>query len=130
MVARRQACAVRFQRAVELLLADTKIDQSDNTQNLSLLFEEIATNLMMEVPGRETHWYDGVVELSVHRRKVSQLEFEGEMWVSNHKTQWKEDFRARVTDKRITKQGMEIVLWIGDDRVQGNLNAAFGIESG
>ena len=29
---------------------------------------------------------------------------------------WKEDFRATVTDKRLTKQGIWIALWIGLDK--------------
>ena len=96
---------------------------------VSFMFEIIATHLMDEVPGREWHWHDGVVGLEARIRKPRQIEFTGEMWVMSQekgKYPGKQDFRATVTDKQITKQGIWIVLQIGEDKVEGNLAAAFG----
>ena len=93
------------------------------------MFQIIATHLMAEVPERECHCYDGVAPLEGHVRKARQIEFTGEMWVMSQekgKFSGKQDFRATVTDKRITKQGIWIVLKIGEDRVEGNLDDAFG----
>jgi hypothetical protein len=49
------------------------------------------------------------------------------MWIGGNQTQWKELFRARVTDKRRTKQGLWITIWVGKDRAEGDLFTAFSL---
>ncbi len=86
------------------------------------MFEMIATYLMAELPSRRYHYFDGVVDWEAARKTARQVEFSGEMWVGdNEGTQWTENFRATVTDKRITKQGLWIILCIGSDRVEADL---------
>ncbi|RYG70449.1 hypothetical protein EON80_07985 [bacterium] len=97
------------------------VDAADFTRGLGDVFELIASQLMPQIQEREGQWYDGVVNLVVTHRKPRQFEFTGEMWVAQGTEQWKEDFRARVTDKRTTRQGFAIVLWIGADRVETSL---------
>lgn len=81
-------------------------------QELSFLFEAIAYRLI-DCPLT----FDGVT-ISVSKiRKSRQIVFEGEMWVlrnSNENKEWFEPFGAIVTDKRITKQGIWIKIWVGD----------------
>jgi hypothetical protein len=91
------------------------------------MFEAIAANLLAEAPAREFMWYDGVNDLTANVKSKRQVEFKGEMWVADDKTQWKEDFRATVTDKRITRQGIWFIIWIGADRAEGELQTAFGL---
>ena len=120
----------QFENIFFRLLKREELDFYD--LGVSFIFQIIAGNLMDEVPGREWHWYDGVVGLEAQIRKARQVEFTGEMWVMNEdkgKDSGKEDFRATITDKRITKQGIWIVLQIGKDRVEGNLADAFGQKS-
>jgi hypothetical protein len=99
-------------------------------EGISSMFEVIAANLLAEVPGREFMWYDGVDGLTAIIRKARQVEFSGEMWVGDvgdARKQWKEDFQATVTDKRGTKQGIWVIIWIGPDRAEGELSSAFGL---
>ena len=94
------------------------------------MFEVIATHLLVESPERKYCWYDGVNGLSASIRKLHQVEFVGEMWVGNignTTKQWKEDFRATVTDKNVTKQGIWIMIWVGSSQAEGRLETAFGL---
>ena len=119
----------QFENIFYRLLAGEKLGIHEN--RVSFLFNIIATHLMAEIPAREYHWYDDVVSLEARIRKTRQIEFTGEMWVMSQdkgKDSGKEDFRATVTNKRITKQGIWIVLQIGEDRAEGNLSDAFGQE--
>ena len=116
----------QFENVFHRLLNREELDLYD--LGVSFMFEIIATHLIAEVPGRERHWYDGVTGLRARIRKPRQVEFSGGMYVMSEdkgKYPGKEDFRATVTDKRITKQGIWIVLQIGEDRVEGNLADAF-----
>ncbi len=115
----------QFENVFHRLLKREQLDLDDC--GLSPMFDTIATYLMAEVPGSFWIWYDGLASLEAHIRKARQVEFVGEIWVGddNHK-QWKETLRATVTDKRITKQGIWIVLQIGDNRAEGELAKAFG----
>jgi hypothetical protein len=117
--------ANQFESIFQRLLAGEKLDLYE--ENLSFMFEVIAAELLAEVPERKFCWYDGVDGLTASVRKSLQVEFKGEMWVGDEKTQWEEDFRARVTDKRLTKQGLWITIWVGPDKAEGELLSAFGI---
>ncbi len=101
------------------LLAGENLDLYD--YGVSRSFEIIAAKLLAEVPARRYHWFDGVVNLAATRRKASQIVFSGEMWVGDDKAQWKEPFRAVITDKRSTKQGIWLRLEIGDVRAEADL---------
>ena len=118
----------QFENIFFRLLNGEKLDLYD--LGVSFMFQIIATHLMAEVPERECHCYDGVAPLEGHVRKARQIEFTGEMWIMDYDNlphrMWKEDFRATITDKRITKQGIWIVLQIGENRAEGNLEKAFG----
>ena len=99
-------------------------------ENVSFMFEIISKHLLADAPGRKYCWYDGVSELSASIRKLKQVEFTGEMWVrniGNTTKQWKEDFRATVTDKNVTKQGIWIMIWVGSSQAEGRLETAFGL---
>lgn len=122
---KRRTLANRFESAYQRLLSDAKLDLYE--EDVSFMFEVIAAHLFAETPERKLCWYDGVDGLNARVRKLCQVEFNGEMWVGDDRTQWKEEFRARVTDKQVTKQGIWITLWIGSDRAEGELSTAFGI---
>lgn len=121
----------QFETIFFRLLKREQLDLYD--LGVSFMFEIIATRLMAEIPGRECHCYDGVSALEGHTRKARQIEFTGEMWIMDYinlpHRMWKEDFRATVTDKSVTKQGICILLQIGEDRAEGNLADAFGKKS-
>lgn len=122
---KRRNLARHFEDIFERLLTGETLDLYE--KDVSSLFELITTNLLAEIPQRKGMWYDGVVGLTARVRKSRQVEFTGEMWVGDNKAHgWKEDFKARVTDKRITKQGFEIALWIGGDKAEGDFSIAFG----
>ena len=117
----------QFENLFFRLLNREKLDLED--LGASPMFDTIATYLMAEVPGSFWVWYDGLASLEAHIRKPRQVEFVGEIWVSDDNgkgKQWKEALRATVTDKRVTKQGIWIVLQIGENRSEGNLAKAFG----
>ena len=109
------------------LLKREEVDFDDC--GLNPMFDTISTYLMAEVPGSFWTWYDGLASLEAHVRKARQIEFVGEIWVGDDHKQWKENLRATVTDKRLTKQGIWIVLQIGDNRAEGDLAKAFGQKS-
>ena len=121
----------QFENVFFRLLQREELDLYD--LGVSFMFQIIAGRLMDAVPGREDHWYDGVVPLEARVRKLRQVEFTGEMWVGNSdkpSRQWKEKFRATVTGKRLTKQGIWLVLEIGDDRAEAELSRAFDKSTG
>jgi len=81
------------------------------------LFEAIAGNLI-ESP----LWFDGAVGLTSKIRKPRQIVFEGKMWVAKDaQKQWMEKFKAIVTDKQITKQGIWIKISEGEYIGKGDL---------
>ena len=102
----------QFENIFFRLLNREKLDLDD--LGASPMFDTIATYLMAEVPGSFWVWYDGLASLEAHIRKARQVEFVGEIWVGDDHKQLKETLRATVTDKRITKQGIWIVLQIGE----------------
>lgn len=121
---KRRNLANTFQSVFQRLLCNEKLDLYE--EGVSSMFEVIAAHLFAETPDRKRCWYDGVDNLTASVRKACQVEFNGAMWVGDDRTQWKEDFRARVTDKRVTNQGIWITLWIGSDKAEGDLSTAFG----
>ncbi len=122
---KRRILANDFENVCERLLSGAQLDLYE--EKVSSMFEVIAALLFARTPHREFCWYDGVEGLTASVRKSRQIEFTGQMWVDDKKTQRKEDFRATVTDKRVTKQGIWITVWIGTDRAEGEMLAAFGI---
>jgi hypothetical protein len=116
---------IRFEDIFQRLLARDPIDSYEI--ELSSLFEFIATRLLGDCPSRSGHYFDGVVRLSATVKASRQVEFQGEMWVGANRDQWTEPFEATVTDKRITKQGIWIVVQVGTDRSEGKLKTVCSI---
>lgn len=116
--------ADEFQKLFERLINRETIEL--NNPDRSLFFEVIAENLLKEVCRETGIYFDGAVSLASTIRKKNQVEFQGEMWIGENKTQWKETFRAIVTDKRITKQGIWIKIQLDSHTAEGNLQTAFG----
>ena len=91
-------------------------------KDLSLSFETIAGNLI-ESP----FWFDGLIGLNAIVRKSRQIVFEGKMWTAKDVgNQWLEPFRATVTDKRITKQGIWVKIQVGEYFGEGELFETLG----
>lgn len=124
-IGKRHNVMKNFENVFLRLLAGETLDLY--AEGISFMFEVVAANLLAEEPEREFMWYDGVNDLTASVKSQRQIEFKGKMWVSDDKTQWKEDFRATVTDKRITKQGIWVIIWIGADRAEGELLTAFSL---
>lgn len=124
LINRRRNLANHFENVFERLLSGETLDLY--AERVSFMFEVIAANLLAELPERKGVYFDGVVPLSSAVRKSRQVVFTGKMWIGEDDRQWQEDFRATVTDKRITKQGVWITLCIGSDKAEGKLSAAFG----
>lgn len=122
---KRRALAKHFENVCQRLLSGDSLNLYE--EDVSSMFEVIATQLLSEASGREFNWYDGVIGLNASVTKLGQIEFTGQMWVGDNRTQWKEDFRAIVIDKQVAKQGIGITLCIGSDRAEGDLLTAFGI---
>ena len=116
--------ANRFEIVLRRLLASEKLDLY--AEDVSLMFEGIATNLLGEIPTRKGCYFDGVDGLTAKLKTPRKLEFEGEMWVGRNRDQWTEHFRATAADRRSTKQGFWITIWIGTDRAEGELPSTFG----
>ena len=91
------------------------------------MFEVIATNLLGGLPTRAGQYFDGAVALLSTVKTSRKIEFQGEMWVGGDGTQWTEPFRATVTDKSTTKQGIWVTITVGSDRGEGELFSAFGV---
>ena len=120
--------ASRFENLFQRLLARESIDLY--AEDLSSMFEVLATNLFSGTPNREGCYFDGVVGLTSMLRSPRKVEFGGEMWIGRDRKQWREQFQATATDERSTKQGIWIVLQIGDDRAETELFSAFGETKG
>lgn len=116
-----------FENVFHRLLAGETLDLY--AEGVSAMFEIIAANLLADFPEREFVWYDGVDGLTARVKTQRQVEFDGEMWVADDRTQWKEDFRATITDKSITKQGIWVIVWLGSDRVEAELSAALDLHN-
>jgi len=88
-------------------------------RRLSDGFERLATRIFHAV--RPGYWYDGVAEIRYRRRKEKQFVFTGKMWVAQGPGQWQEDFEARLTDMRSSKQGIRLTMRIGDFTAEGEV---------
>lgn len=119
----RKKLAAHFEDIFQRLLAGEKIDLDRE----DLHFQLISRILFAGTPVGENTCFDGEANLSSTRRKPRQIEFTGEMWILGDKGDYKEPLRVRVTDKRITKQGILITIWIGSDKAEGDLETAFGL---
>lgn len=97
------------------------LDNDDISADISSMFEIIASNLL----SRSNIYFDGAIDLVWKIRKSCQVEFQGKLWVGNYETQWLEPFRALVTDKRVTKQGIWITIWFDSEKAEGELLTAF-----
>jgi hypothetical protein len=105
------------------LLSGEKADA--DARDLGQIFEFLATRLFYDVPSRNGQYFDGVVGLESKKVEQQKIEFQGEMWVGAGKDQWTEPFQATITDMRITKQGFNIVMKIGEDRTTGEVLSLF-----
>ncbi len=120
---RRYEIAEEFLNIFERMLVREKIDldNDDISADISSMFEIIASNLL----SRSNIYFDGAIDLVWKIRKSCQVEFQGKLWVGNYETQWLEPFRALVTDKRVTKQGIWITIWFDSEKAEGELLTAF-----
>jgi hypothetical protein len=99
--------------------------ESDDThaETLSDAFEVMANTLFPHRGGA----FDGVSPLWTKRRSPRKLEFIGDMHVLGHHAKPVESFRGTAVDKRITKQGIWIQLWIGEEHAEAELSKALGV---
>jgi len=66
---------------------------------------------------------EGFTSIDVRRRKRLQFDFDGVVWLARERgTPINLDlpFDGRVTDKRCTKQGIELLIRIGDTLIETN----------
>ncbi|GAB1267138.1 hypothetical protein NBRC116493_03910 [Aurantivibrio infirmus] len=103
----------------EKLLSGEKIDVYEN--GISFFFEYACGSLFKDLRDRDI-WYDGITEPSIRKRKTKQLEFTGKIWLAKGgNEQWLEPFRALVTDKRATKQGIWLSVDVGEYHAEGDI---------
>lgn len=121
----RSNLIIHFQDVFEKLLDGEFVDLY--AEDVSLMFQGIAHSLLGAVPGRERCYFDGVTGLTAKRKSPRQVQFDGDMWIGHDRdsSQWTESFKAIVTDKRCTKQGIWVCLVIGEDRAEASLAEAF-----
>lgn len=109
--------AEQFEEIFERLLKGEKIDSYK--KELSFLFTAIGQDLI-DYPLR----FEDITDLISKPGKSRQIVFEGDMLVEEDYGEWNdrlEPFKAIVTDKRITKQGIWIKIRVGDYEAEGNL---------
>lgn len=73
---------------------------------------------------RSPYTFDGVTGLISKKGKSRQIVFEGKIWVITNPIECNEKlepFKAIITDKRITKQGIHIKIWYGENVFEGNI---------
>ena len=71
-----------------------------------------------------SYTFDGIASLISRKRKSRQIVFEGKIWVIRNPAKWDEilePFKAIVTDKRLTKQGLCIKIWFGEEIKEGDI---------
>jgi len=81
---------------------------------------EAVMNLLLDC----SYTFDGIVSLISTKRKSRQIVFEGKIWVVKNSAKWDEvlePFKAIITDKRITKQGLYIKIWFGEEIKEGDI---------
>jgi hypothetical protein len=115
--------AKQFEDIFERLLNGKKIDS--HQEELSFLLLTIAQNLI-DYPLR----FEVLTDLTSKRGKSRQIIIEGDILAEEDYGEWNdrlEPFKATVTDKRITKQGIWIKIWVGKYFGEGNLSEIFGL---
>jgi hypothetical protein len=115
----RTNLTTKFECLFRSLLAGENLAHFE--QDLSGLFEVIATRLLAGVGNRNECYFDGVSGMTVVSTSTRRLDVNGEMWVGRNRSQWTESFRATVVDKNSTKRGIWITVWIGEDRAEGEI---------
>jgi hypothetical protein len=113
-----------FEIVFRRLLAREEVDLY--AEGMSLMWEAVAGAMLGSLPERKSCYFDGVINLASRVKTQRQVEFTGDMWVGENKKQWTEPFRAVVTDKTITKQGIWFVVSVGQSKAEAELWAAFG----
>lgn len=81
-------------------------------------------NLFLEF----SYTFDGITGLISTKRKSRQIVFEGKIWVIRNSDKWDEvlePFKAIVTDKRITKQGIHIKIRFCEEIKEGDILEIF-----
>lgn len=109
--------AEKFLVHFERLLRGEDIDSEENEIDLPL---EAALSRLLDCP----YTFDGIEGLIAKKRKSRQIVFEGKISVIKNLAEWDEElepFRAIVTDKRITKEGIHIKIWFGDEIKEGDI---------
>lgn len=109
--------AEQFLVDFERLLNGEDIDSDENEIDLPL---EMAMNRLLDCP----YTFDGITGLIARKRKSRQIVFEGKIWVVTNCAEWNEKlepFTAIVTDKRITKQGVNIRIRFGEEVKEGDI---------
>jgi hypothetical protein len=112
--------AEQFTYIFERLINREKIEPYE--EELSLLFAVISQSLI-DYPLR----FEGLSYLTSKIRKSRQIVFEGNIVAEEDYGEWNdriEPFNAIVTDKRITKQGIWIKIWVGEYVGEGELSEA------
>jgi hypothetical protein len=115
-----------FKKIFERLLAGDNLAGHENglrevapAHQLSALLAVVATNLL----GNSKHYvgcyFDGAIGITAKLRSPRTIEIQGEIWIGRDRKQWTEPFRVKVVDKQITKQGIWITIWIGQERGEG-----------
>jgi len=92
-------------------------------EELSFFFTTIAQDLI-DYPLR----FEELTDLTSKSGKSRQIIVEGDILAEEDFGEWNdwlEPFKATVIDKRITKQGIWIKIWIGDYFGEGNLSEIF-----
>jgi hypothetical protein len=118
----RADLAKQFEDVFTRLLAGES--DEPHAMTLSDSFEVMANTLLPHRGGA----FDGVSPMWVKRRSPRKLEFIGDMHVlGGHHVKPLEPLRATAVDKRITKQGIWIQLWISDDHAEAELSKALGV---
>lgn len=123
-IPRRCALASKFKDMFRRLL--TREQVNFDTPEVALMFEVIATTLFGGCSHRSQQYFDGAVGVISTVKTPRQIEFQGEMWVGGDRKQWTESFRATVTDKGSTKQGIWVIMKMESDRGEGELMSCFG----
>ena len=102
---------------IERLLDGEDIDSDEIEIDLPLV---AAMNRLLDCP----YTFDGITGLIARKRKSRQIVFEGKIRVVSNSAEWDEKlepFKAIVTDKRMTKQGLHIKIRFGEEIKEGDI---------
>ncbi len=124
----RTDLARKFESVFRRLLAREHVDLY--AADMSLKWEAVAITLFGGFLERKGCYFDGVINLRSQLKTPLQVEFTGDMWVGKNRDQHTEPFRAIVTDKTATKQGIWFVVSVGGNKAEADLWSAFGAIGG